>query len=89
MDSRAQRMLYLGRPVVSRNTNSGDLSVIGFDDAYIAQVSDLTTVRQDPVELGHKAAIKALGLMRGETLGHPHESIAPELVLRETTGRPR
>lgn len=67
----------------------GDLSVIGFDDAYIAQVSDLTTVRQDPVELGHKAAIKALGLMRGETLGHPHESIAPELVLRETTGRPR
>ena len=64
-----------------------DISVIGFDDADIAEVADLTTIRQDPLELGRVAAYKTLQLLKGESPAEPHESQEPMLVLRDTTSR--
>lgn len=69
-----------------------DVSVIGFDDANIAVDADLTTIHQDPVELGRMAAAKVLQLL-GKPIptdvhvGALHESLEPTIVLRETTGR--
>ncbi|OZG62819.1 LacI family transcriptional regulator [Bifidobacterium lemurum] len=64
-----------------------DMSIVGFDDAPISRVVDLTTIHQNPIELGHSAARKALSLMRGETLERSHEVQPTTLVLRDTTGR--
>lgn len=64
-----------------------DMSVIGFDDAAVARVADLTTVRQDPVELGRRAMSMALGLLHGEEPVVPHVLVEPSLVLRGTTAR--
>ena len=61
--------------------------MIGFDDAHIAEVADLTTIRQDPLELGRVAAYKTLQLLKGESPVEPHESQEPMLVLRDTTSR--
>ena len=36
----------------------GDISVLGFDDAEIAQAADLSTIRQEPIELGRMAGRK-------------------------------
>ena len=63
-----------------------DMSVIGFDDDTRAPILDLTTVHQDPTELGRSAGNKALALMRGETLSDPYGVVPTSLVLRGTTG---
>lgn len=65
----------------------GDISVLGFDDAEIAQAADLSTIRQEPIELGRMAGRKVLQLLRNEPLEHPHELQDPSLVLRNTTSR--
>lgn len=62
-----------------------DVSVIGFDDSYLAQNSHpgLTSVRQDIGGLGMEAAKMILAILRGEEV---HSEILPcELVIRETT----
>jgi DNA-binding LacI/PurR family transcriptional regulator len=62
----------------------GDISVIGFDDSFLAQNSHpgLTTVRQDIVGLGMEAAKMILAILRGEEV---HSEILPcELVVRAT-----
>lgn len=64
-----------------------DISVLGFDDAEIAQAADLSTIRQKPIELGRIAGRKVLQLLRNEPLEHPHELQDPLLVLRNTTSR--
>ena len=64
-----------------------DISVIGFDDADIAEAADLTTIRQNPLELGRAAARKTLQLLKDEPVDDPHEAQEPVLVLRDTTGR--
>lgn len=67
-----------------------DVSVIGFDDHPLSQlwVPPLTTVRQDFVRLGHQVFDLLMG--RLET-GEPRPSVrmVPDLVLRQSTGRPR
>ena len=64
-----------------------DISVIGFDDADIAQAANLTTVRQNPLEMGRNAARKTLSLLRGQTPDASYESQAATLMLRDTTRR--
>ena len=64
-----------------------DISVLGFDDAEIAQAADLSTIRQEPIELGRIAGRKVLQLLHNEPLEHPHELQDPLLVLRNTTSR--
>ena len=64
-----------------------DISVIGFDDTDIAQVADLTTIRQDPLELGRNAGRKVLALLRGQPLDPAYESQEASLIIRGTTVR--
>ena len=56
-------------------------------DVEIAQAADLSTIRQEPIELGRIAGRKVLQLLRNEPLEHPHELQDPLLVLRNTTSR--
>ena len=67
-----------------------DLSVTGFDDSRIAQLSyvDLTTIRQDGAQMAQAAVTAALSRINGRR--EPIESvIEPTLVVRGTTAAPR
>ena len=62
------------------------MSVIGIDDHPIADLWDLTTVRQ-PVELqGMRAARMALDMLDGGPVGERHVVVPTHLVIRGTTG---
>jgi len=64
-----------------------DLSVVGFDDipeaAYFTP--PLTTIRQDFAELGRRCLHILLGRIEGEA-ANARVVVAPELVVRESTG---
>ena len=68
-----------------------EISVVGFDDIPEAQyfMPPLTTVRQDFGEMGRSSLRMLLELM--ESSGQPPQrvTIAPELVVRRSTGPPR
>jgi DNA-binding LacI/PurR family transcriptional regulator len=62
----------------------GQVSVIGFDDAPIAELMDLTTIRQPLCDKGRTAATILLDLIAGRTR---RRSVKPtELIVRSTTG---
>jgi DNA-binding LacI/PurR family transcriptional regulator len=62
----------------------GQVSVIGFDDAPIADLMGLTTIRQPLSDKGRAAATILLDLIAGRTR---LRSVKPtELVVRSTTG---
>jgi DNA-binding LacI/PurR family transcriptional regulator len=67
-----------------------DLSVVGFDDipeaAYFTP--PLTTIRQDFAELGRRCLHILLRRIEGEA-GPMRVVVAPELVVRESTGAAR
>jgi len=67
-----------------------DISVVGFDDLFIASYTDppLTTVRQPKRRMGFLAMESLLQLMSGQ---NPSQAItvAAELVVRESSGPPR
>ena len=65
-----------------------DVSVVGIDDHPVAELLDLTTVRQDPVEQGRRAAQLLLGLLAGEATGDLHTTLPTELVIRGSTAPP-
>lgn len=65
------------------------LSVTGFDDIDLAQVVGLTTVHQNPCAMASLAAQKALTLINGNKLETPYETAPIQLVIRDTTARPR
>lgn len=73
----------------------GDLSVVGYDDTRLAAAVSppLTTVRQDFVAKGQAAARALIAAMDAAQRGEPvpaEDIIVPvELVVRESTGRPR
>ncbi|MEV4175744.1 substrate-binding domain-containing protein [Nonomuraea sp. NPDC049709] len=64
-----------------------DLSIVGFDDTQIAQVTSppLTTVRQPLREMGGVALRTALRLAAGEKIDSHHVELATELVVRGST----
>ncbi len=67
-----------------------DLSVTGFDDSRISQLSyvDLTTARQDGAAMAQAAVAAALSRINGRR--EPIESvIEPTLIVRGTTTAPR
>ena len=68
-----------------------DLSVVGFDDTQVAQLSSppLTTVRQPLREMGAVALRTALRLAAGETLDSHHVELATQLVERRSTAECR
>ncbi len=67
-----------------------DVSVTGFDDSRISQLSyvKLTTVHQDGRELAHAAVAAAVGRIAGREEGI-ETLIMPRLVVRQTSGPPR
>jgi DNA-binding LacI/PurR family transcriptional regulator len=62
------------------------VSVVGIDDHPIADLCDLTTVRQPAEEQGTEAARLALSLLGGEPPREPHLTLPTHLVIRATTG---
>jgi DNA-binding LacI/PurR family transcriptional regulator len=68
-----------------------DVSIIGYDDSRIAQLSslDLTSVLQDPTQMGDVAVDCALSRISGER-SHAVERVIPtSLSVRSSTGAPR
>jgi LacI family transcriptional regulator len=67
----------------------GDVSVVGFDDILSAAYStpSLTTVRQPLLEMGKRGAEILLDRIANREKEYPAEIVvAPELVVRESTG---
>ena len=62
-----------------------ELSVIGFDDVPLAAKIGLTTLHQDPFNMGENAARKMLSVMSGKTPKPLHETLQAQLMMRETT----
>jgi DNA-binding LacI/PurR family transcriptional regulator len=68
-----------------------DVSVTGFDDSRFARLSsiDLTTARQDPVEMGEAAVALAVRRIGQPTRRPTLSVIEPSLVVRSSTAKPR
>jgi DNA-binding LacI/PurR family transcriptional regulator len=66
------------------------ISVVGFDDIPEAQyfMPPLTTVRQDFAEMGRSALRMLLEAMQGSGTPAARLTVAPELVVRRSTGPP-
>ena len=67
-----------------------DLSVVGFDDTELAEVSTppLTVIRQPLREMGRVALKTVLRMAAGEQLDSHHVELATELVVRATSAAP-
>ena len=66
-----------------------DMSIVGFDDLPIAAYATppLTTVRQDRLAIGRNVCLLLEQIMAGNCINRL--LMIPELVVRESTGRPR
>lgn len=69
----------------------GDLSVAGFDDSNLAQLShiDLTTVRQDPLRQAELAVRTVVERLEDPGLAPRELVLQPKLMVRGSTGAPR
>jgi LacI family transcriptional regulator, repressor for deo operon, udp, cdd, tsx, nupC, and nupG len=65
-----------------------DMSVIGIDDHPLAELTDLTTIRQRPREQGAEAARMLLRLLDGELLTEQTITMPTQLIVRGTTAPP-
>ncbi len=65
-----------------------DVSVIGFDDLRLAAytIPALTTIRQPAREIGERATDLLLELCNHRQVGHLRHLLAPELIVRGSTG---
>lgn len=65
-----------------------DVSIVGFDDVDIARICNppLTTIRQDGIGKGMRAAQAIFALIDGQTLDPADFTLPVELVVRGTTG---
>ena len=72
-------------------TVPGDLSVVGFDDTYVAEwtTPPLTTVRQPLQEMGGLAFRTLMRLRAGDPPESHHVEMATQLILRGSTAPPR
>ena len=68
-----------------------EMSVTGFDDSRLAQLScvDLTTARQDPAAMGEAAVVAAIRRIERGTARPSELVITPTLVVRGSTSQPR
>jgi DNA-binding LacI/PurR family transcriptional regulator len=69
----------------------GDISVVGFDDIAEAGffTPPLTSVRQDFAEMGRRTVELLLRQIETGARSVEHITLPPELILRESTARPR
>jgi DNA-binding LacI/PurR family transcriptional regulator len=61
------------------------MSIIGWDDNPLSRLLDLTTVRQDPVEMTRLAVERSVARLTGEPVVKRELVLAPELVIRSST----
>jgi len=68
-----------------------DISLVGVDDVELSRhvTPPLTTVRQPLEEMARIGIKMLLKLIWGEPLEQPHVSLAPSLIVRESTAPPR
>jgi LacI family transcriptional regulator len=68
-----------------------DIGVMGFDDIYMASqvYPRLTTVRQPLVAMGETALEQLVTLLEGRPILTHRRELPTELIIRESTGRPR
>jgi LacI family transcriptional regulator len=68
-----------------------DLSIIGFDDTYVARLADpsLTTLHQPLLEMGKASVQMAHFILNKKPLDYLHRGFDVELIIRESTGKPR
>src|SRR3954469_4503560 len=65
------------------------LSLVGIDDHEMADVVELTTVRQPVLELGRESGALVFRLLRGEAVEQQQITLPTQLVVRGTSGSPR
>jgi DNA-binding LacI/PurR family transcriptional regulator len=69
----------------------GDIAIVGFDDlpvaAYVAP--RLTTVATQAIAQGEQAALAAIELLQGQSVGQRNCDLSLELVVRESCGARR
>lgn len=65
------------------------MSVVGVDDHPMAELTDLTTVRQPVQEQGARAGQLVLDLLHGKAIATTHITLPTNLVIRGTTAPPR
>jgi DNA-binding LacI/PurR family transcriptional regulator len=72
-------------------TTPNDISVAGYDDSLLAQLSyiDLTTVNQNPQRQGELAVRAAVTAIENPEAGPQDHAVDPKLIIRGTTGEPR
>lgn len=68
-----------------------DVSIVGFDDTDIARMCNppLTTIHQDGIGKGERAAEAVFSLIAGESPNPKDFTLPVELVIRETTAKVR
>ncbi|MCO6559295.1 MAG: LacI family DNA-binding transcriptional regulator [Bifidobacterium sp.] len=68
-----------------------DISIVGFDDIGYASQVGLTTVHQNPKEMGATIAERVLHLLNGENekVSVKHEMLDSQIVFRGSTAPPR
>lgn len=79
-------------PLIFRMQQSGwsipeDISVVGFDDSTYAQEIGLTTVHQDPKEMGRATARILLKLLSGATITNSVQVEPSFLIVRNTVAQ--
>lgn len=65
------------------------MSVVGIDDHPMAELNDLTTVRQPVQEQGARAGQLVLDLLDGKPIASLHITLPTNLMIRGTTAPPR
>lgn len=68
-----------------RLTVPGNLSLVGFDDSTYADKIGLTTIRQDPFDLGAKAGSLALKFLKKTPPKNPYITLDTQIMIRNTT----
>lgn len=64
-----------------------NVSLIGYDDSFYTEDIALTTIRQDPITMAHKAAHIALDLIDGKEPEQLFETFDAQLIVRSSTAR--
>jgi LacI family transcriptional regulator, repressor for deo operon, udp, cdd, tsx, nupC, and nupG len=62
------------------------MSVVGIDDHPLAELCDLTAVRQPAIQQGVRSARLALELLGGDPVHEPYQTLPTHLVIRSTSG---
>jgi DNA-binding LacI/PurR family transcriptional regulator len=85
-DTQAVGVLEAAREVGLRVPE--DLSVVGYDDIELAEIMELTTMRQSLFESGQRGAELLLELLEDPHTEPVHEQLPTELVVRRTSAPP-